>query len=123
MRTAPSLATHRRWAREDRRELDYGLEAPRQLVRAALDDGRCSYCGDALTVHIFSLDHDRPRSCGGRHSLPNLVCCCRRCNEVKGQLTGEEFRALIRLLRAWEPAGASSVLSRLRSGARIMHGR
>ncbi len=80
--------------------MDYDLEALRELVRAALEAGRCPYCGDALTVHNFSLDHDRPRSRGGRHSLPNLVCYCRRCNEVKGQLTGEEFRALIRLLRA-----------------------
>ena len=67
MRTASARATHGRWAREDRRKLDYGLESPRQLVRAALDAGRCPYCGDALTVHNFSLDHDRLRSGGGRH--------------------------------------------------------
>ena len=121
-RTRDALARHRQWAKEDHQELDYGLDALRELVQAALDAGRCPYCGDALTVHNFSLDHNRPRSRGGRHSLPNLVCCCRRCNEVKGQLTGEEFRALIRLLRAWEPTGASSVLSRLRSAGKLMHG-
>ena len=119
-RTASALSTHRRWAKEDHQEPDYDLEALRELVRAALDAGRCPYCGDALTVHNFSLDHDRPRSRGGRHSLPNLVCCCRRCNEVKGQLTGQEFRALIRLLRAWEPTGANSVLSRLRAAGKRM---
>ncbi len=110
---------HRQWAKEYRQELDYGLEALREMVRAVLDAGRCPYCGDALTGHNFSLDHDRPRSRGSRHSLPKLVCCCRRCNEVTGPLTGEEFRALIRLLRAWEPTGATSVLSRLRSAGKV----
>ena len=111
---------HKRWAKEDRQAIDYSFLNLLDLVRPALDDGRCPYCGEALTAHNFSLDHDRPRSRGGRHTLPNLVVCCLRCNEVKGQLTGEEFRALIRLLRAWEPTGASSVLSRLRRGASWM---
>ncbi len=88
-------------------------------MRAALDAGRCPYCGDVLTVHNISMDHDRLRSRRGRHSLPNLVCCCRRCNEVKGQLTGEEFLALFFLLRRWEPTGASSVLSRLRGAGKL----
>ena len=57
---ASALSTHRRWAKEDRQEVDYDLEALRELVRAALEAGRCPYCGDALTVHNFSLDHDRP---------------------------------------------------------------
>ena len=52
-RTAPALSTRRRWVREDRQEPDYHLAAVRQRVRATLDDGRCPYCGDALTVHNF----------------------------------------------------------------------
>jgi hypothetical protein len=32
-RTASALSTHRRWAREDRLELDYDLEALRDTVR------------------------------------------------------------------------------------------
>ena len=46
----------------------------------------CYYCGDAAE----SVDHKIPYSRGGRDG-PNLVPACHRCNQMKGDLTVEEF--------------------------------
>lgn len=51
------------------------------------DSHRCAYCdGFANTV-----DHVQPRSRGGVDSWENLVACCLRCNNVKGDRTPEEM--------------------------------
>lgn len=51
------------------------------------DSHRCGYCdGFANTI-----DHVHPRSRGGRDSWENLVACCLRCNNVKGDRTPEEM--------------------------------
>ena len=53
---------HKRWAKEDRQAIDYSFLNLLDLVRQALEDGRCPYCRDSLTCGNFSLDHARPRS-------------------------------------------------------------
>ncbi|MFI7585593.1 HNH endonuclease [Spongisporangium articulatum] len=50
------------------------------------DDHRCAYCG----LHATTIDHVLPRSRGGRDTWENLVACCVRCNNVKGNRTPEE---------------------------------
>jgi 5-methylcytosine-specific restriction endonuclease McrA len=44
------------------------------------DAYRCAYCPAAATT----IDHVVPRSRGGQDSWENLVACCFRCNNVKG---------------------------------------
>ena len=44
-----------------------------------------------------------PRKTTGWHILANLVVCCARCNQIKGQLTEGEFRALLGLLAHMAP--------------------
>ncbi|KAB1643128.1 HNH endonuclease [Gulosibacter chungangensis] len=51
------------------------------------DSHRCGYC-DAFAN---TIDHVHPRSRGGRDSWENLVACCLRCNNVKGDRTPEEM--------------------------------
>ena len=111
---------HKCWAKEDRQAIDYSFLNLLDLVRQALEDGRCPYCRDSLTCGNFSLDHARPRSRGGRHCLNNLTVCCELCNQRKGQLTDDEFRTLLATLTGFEPQGQSSVLQRLRSAGRLM---
>ena len=48
----------------------------------------CYYCGDAPN----SVDHKIPSSRGGQRG-DNLVPACFRCNQMKGNLTVEEFVA------------------------------
>lgn len=51
------------------------------------DDSRCAYCG----AHASTIDHVLPRSRGGKDSWENLVACCLRCNNVKGDRTPHEM--------------------------------
>ncbi|MGG7465674.1 MULTISPECIES: HNH endonuclease [unclassified Plantibacter] len=51
------------------------------------DGHRCAYCGKAATT----IDHVLPRSRGGVDSWENLVACCLRCNNVKGDRTPAEM--------------------------------
>ena len=57
------------------------------------DNQRCAYCaGSASTI-----DHVIPRSRGGADSWENLVACCLRCNNVKGDRTPGEMNWTLRL--------------------------
>ena len=51
------------------------------------DFHRCAYCGKSAST----VDHVVPRSRGGRDSWENLVACCLRCNNVKGNKTLAEM--------------------------------
>lgn len=51
------------------------------------DIHRCGYCGRAAST----IDHILPRSRGGGDSWENLVACCLRCNNVKGDRTPQEM--------------------------------
>ncbi|MCU1634976.1 MAG: endonuclease, partial [Cryobacterium sp.] len=51
------------------------------------DDHRCCYCGKSAST----IDHVLPRSRGGRDTWDNLVACCLRCNNVKGDQTPSEL--------------------------------
>lgn len=60
------------------------------------DDHCCAYCGRFANT----IDHVVPRSRGGADSWENLVACCLRCNNVKGDRTPEEMGWRLR----WQPA-------------------
>lgn len=52
------------------------------------DGNRCVYCG---ATHLpLTIDHVIPRTRGGSNDWDNLVCCCTRCNNLKGDHTPEE---------------------------------
>ena len=51
------------------------------------DAQRCAYCRRSATT----VDHVLPRSRGGPDSWENLVACCVRCNNTKGDRTPEEM--------------------------------
>lgn len=47
---------------------------------------RCGYCqvDEVAAGATLTVDHHRPRSCGGTDHDDNLVYACSRCNEHKG---------------------------------------
>ena len=57
------------------------------------DGHRCAYCRRSAGT----VDHVLPRSRGGPDSWENLVACCIRCNNVKGDRTPEEMGWTLRL--------------------------
>jgi 5-methylcytosine-specific restriction endonuclease McrA len=58
------------------------------------DGHRCAYCGHGAAT----VDHVLPRSRGGPDAWENLVACCVRCNNLKGDRTPEEMGWTLRAL-------------------------
>lgn len=50
----------------------------------------CQYCQRVLPSSELTLDHVIPRSRAGESAWENLVACCHRCNNKKGNRTPEE---------------------------------
>ena len=54
----------------------------------------CYYCGCFLHKKNFSTDHRIPKSKGGSNRKENIIICCKFCNELKSDMSEEEFRDL-----------------------------
>ena len=50
----------------------------------------CQFCGRVLPASELTLDHVVPRSRGGHTDWDNLVACCHKCNNHKGDRLPEE---------------------------------
>jgi 5-methylcytosine-specific restriction endonuclease McrA len=66
------------------------------------DAHRCAYCSASATT----VDHVLPRSRGGQDTWENLVGCCVRCNNAKGNRTPEEKGWSLRV-RPYAPRGSA----------------
>ena len=70
------------------------LQVSRRSIFAR-DQHACQYCG-AQNVAL-TVDHIIPKDKGGDTDWRNLVCCCTKCNNKKGNRTPDEAHmALIR---------------------------
>lgn len=45
----------------------------------------------SLGYGIATVDHKNPSCRGGADTLPNMVLCCKRCNEKKGQMSYSRY--------------------------------
>lgn len=63
----------------------------------AQSDGvkKCYYCGHRLTRKNHTLDHVVPTCKGGKDKKWNKVDCCNTCNQEKGCVTTDAFRAVL----------------------------
>jgi 5-methylcytosine-specific restriction endonuclease McrA len=71
-----------------------------------------------VTEKNVSLDHVLPIQRGGAQTPDNIEGICDRCNQIKGNMTKEEFQ---QLLADFQPVTKASILARLRAGARSIH--
>lgn len=60
----------------------------RELFRR--DRHMCAYCGGVFKESNLSRDHIQPRSRGGADIWMNVVTCCAKCNQKKGDKTLDE---------------------------------
>lgn len=71
--------------------------------RLAIGSPRCHYCERHLTPShgdigtSFTFDHVRPASTGGTKRVP----CCRKCNQLKGDLPAHDWYWFIRAFPRW----------------------
>jgi len=48
------------------------------------DKNVCQYCSNKFPIDKLTLDHVTPRSKGGPKTWENIVTCCKKCNQIKG---------------------------------------
>lgn len=61
-------------------------EARRQWRQSIKDawNNRCAYCGKPpIDDNSLTVDHVRPKSCGGEDKTSNCIPACRECNQDK----------------------------------------
>jgi len=74
--------------------LNHHVRRPTPVLRVsrkaifARDEHVCQYCG-ARNVAL-TIDHVTPKDRGGTSDWSNLVCCCTKCNNIKGNRSPEE---------------------------------
>ena len=59
----------------------------REQIKAR-DGHKCVYCG---STENLTIDHVRPKSCGGQDIASNCVTACRPCNQAKGSMHVDVF--------------------------------
>mgnify|MGYP000042823096 FL=1 len=75
------------------------------------DGNLCAYCKRAANT----IDHVQPKSRGGQDTWENLVACCLKCNNIKGDKTLQElgwelgFTPRMPSGMAWTIRGADTV--------------
>lgn len=65
--------------------------------------GKCCYCGNSVhrdgpidSTFVATRDHDVPKARLTEFTpADNIVLACRLCNNIKGDMTGEEFKYLL----------------------------
>jgi 5-methylcytosine-specific restriction endonuclease McrA len=106
-------------AREAGKSLDYTLEEFRSLFALALAEGSCWYCHRPITTKGSTADHAQPVSREGEQGLGNIRVTCLLCNMAKGNLTEEEFFAVLDLATLWPIVVSRNFFSRLKAGAKL----
>jgi 5-methylcytosine-specific restriction endonuclease McrA len=75
------------------------------------DGHRCAYCAKSANT----IDHVQPKSRGGKDTWENLVACCLKCNNAKGDRTLSEIGWSLKLTPrmpqglAWSVRGAERI--------------
>ena len=108
-------------------QLEYPLPVPtRKEIQEWLETNISEkiYFIDYLSnkpIHYLSmeLDHKIPTSKGGSFSLDNIGITSRFYNNAKGDMTEEEFRSLLNVIKDWEPSSSLGLLLRLIRSNRI----
>lgn len=102
------------------REIPFTLAEYREWLHGMMmsrDGIRCAYCNRPLAIQAVSPDHVLPVKRGGGLGKDNLAPSCQDCNRAKGELDGDEFRALLKGLDTFPKSAKAYVLKCLRSAA------
>jgi len=66
----------------------------RRLSILERDEFRCHYCCQVFASEDLTIDHRHPTSAGGMDIEENRVTCCLACNQEKGTMSYEIFKAI-----------------------------
>ncbi len=57
------------------------------------DNWQCQYCGCKLTLRTATKDHVQATANGGRNVIENMVASCKRCNNLKADMSLSKFES------------------------------
>jgi 5-methylcytosine-specific restriction endonuclease McrA len=81
---------------------------------------QCVYCNCWLNLATMIPDHQIPLSRGGRLcGVENLAPVCERCNDIKGELTHDEYNLFLDLIGRATPYIQTNVLERLAKAEKL----
>ncbi len=52
---------------------------------------KCAYCDRNLDEDSATIDHVVPKFKGGHNVKSNMVCCCSKCNRLKGSILLDDW--------------------------------
>lgn len=65
------------------------------------DNDRCAYCGDPFSKwKPRTVEHVMPKSQGGIRSKKNKIIVCIQCNQLKGDMTINQFLQALKMSSA-----------------------
>lgn len=73
------------------------------------DNGKCGYCEKKIKLNEMTIDHIIPRYYGGKHIWENVVVCCDRCNNKKGNKRLEDIEFMDLRTKIYAPSMASLI--------------
>jgi hypothetical protein len=101
----------RRWRTLQLRSIKENITLPPKeklykLLLQSYENGfKCDYCGTQLKIKdiypyhsVFSFEHKKSIHIGGDNRIENFSVICHRCNIVKGPMSEEAWRDIIKYL-------------------------
>ena len=67
----------------------------------------CYIAGTFISSEVVEVDHKIPICRGGSFGLNNAGVTSRYYNNIKGSMTEEEFRSLLKVVKNWEDCGTA----------------
>lgn len=83
-----------RWIGYNKIQLIVNPEDKKQMRKEIIAESKnvCYICSDVIPEgQPPTIDHVFPKSRGGEDTKDNQKCCCKRCNDAKGNLALDEF--------------------------------
>lgn len=94
----------------------------KKIRRWILSTPNCRYCGTAINIRDYAVDHIIPRSKGGKNEMNNLQLICDSCNRIKSDLDEKDYLLLRELLKPF-PILEKDVYRRMKAGSGFIYGR
>lgn len=72
------------------------------VSKLGVDLTTCAYCNTAINEFSRTVDHLFPKSRGGKLSNKNKVPACKKCNQLKGDMSVKEFKRALNAMIHFE---------------------
>ena len=75
------------------------------------DNFICFFCGTGGSKkNYLTIDHVKPKSKGGTNMQDNLVCCCKTCNQKKGNMSLVAYAKKYGIVAAKKPKKRNPIM-------------